>query len=195
MTPKADRTALIEARVAREREWALAAWEARLSWVNMRIAANQPVEAGGLGYDLSESALKGLVTKAREDRGDLSMTRGERVERQSLEVDARARAARLDMERAYANGTKIEPPRREDFYDPLEWANALAAYARAVQATTAAVESADRRLDAAHKREAALHGLDNPAELKIDVTHRDAVDAELNDMLARLGIEARAEAE
>lgn len=187
MPPKAATP--ITARVARERAWALEAWDARLSWGAMRRAANLPERDGGLGYDLSESALKGLVLKAREDRGDLSMSRDDRRERQTLEVDMRARAAREDMARAYANGTRIEPPQRADYFDPLDWVRALSAYAEAVAATTRAVESADRRLEAAHQREAKLHGLDAAIEAKVDVTHRDAVVDELNAMLVRNGRE------
>ena len=147
---------MLSARIVREREWAVAAWDARLTFQDMRRLSAQPPERGGLGYMLSESALKGLVEQGREARGDLVMGRAERRERQQAEVDARIRAAREDLEAARLEG---------DYR---------------------AIESADRRLDAAQRREAALQGLDEPTRIEADVASHDAVDAELDEMLAKL---------
>src|SRR5690606_28949064 len=106
MTPKAG--PLLEQRVVRERAWAYAAWMSRVSWSAMRAMANRPESEGGLGYDLSESALKGLVDQAKADRGDLTMSREQRIERQSAELDERARAARQDYAAAYERITKLD---------------------------------------------------------------------------------------
>ncbi|MDQ2689885.1 MAG: hypothetical protein M3Y29_06390 [Chloroflexota bacterium] len=185
MPPKA--AAPISARVARERAWALEAWTARLSWGAMRRLANLPESEGGLGYDLSESALKGLVLKAREDRGDVTMGRDERRERQSVEVDMRARAARNDLDAAYDRARVLDRA-IDDFevYD-ADTADALARLVAERRELAKVIEAADRRLDAAQAREAKLHGLDAPAEARLEVTHRDAVVDELNAMLERAG--------
>lgn len=105
MTPKAESPdALILARTMHEREWAYARWLERCSWSTMRMLANRKVEKGGLGYDLSESALKGLVRGAREDRGDLTMTREERTERALAELDDLGRVARASLGQAASLG-------------------------------------------------------------------------------------------
>lgn len=176
---------IIPERVARERSWALEAWTARLSWGAMRRLANLPEHDGGLGYDLSESALKGLVLKAREDRGDVTMARDERRERQSVEVDMRARAARADLDAAYIRAAVLDRAMANfEVYD-AETADALARMAGERRELAKIIESADRRLDQAQEREAKLHGLNAPAELSVDVTHHDAVALELNAMLER----------
>jgi len=186
MSPKTEGARIISAGDERERAWALEAWTARLSWGAMRRLANLPPAEGGLGYDLSESALKGLVVKAREDRGDVTMGREERRERQSVEVDMRARAARHDIERAYQRAAVLDEAIANFEVWDTDSANALRNLVVERAGIAADLERADRRLDIAQAREAKLHGLDAATEVAIDVTHRDAVDAELNEMLARI---------
>jgi hypothetical protein len=176
---------LLEARVQRERSWALQAWTSRLSWGAMRRLANLPESEGGLGYDLSESALKGLVLKAREDAGDMTMNRADRIERQSYEVDERARLARNDLAEASAL-LRIPRPRRDEFDYIDQWLEALAAWAKTREGAAKMVESADRRLDAAQEREAKLHGLNAATEARLDIVHHDAVALELDAMLERI---------
>lgn len=188
MTPKADRNRdLIEARVLREREWAHAAWLSRLSWGAMRRLANLPEVEGGLGYDLSEQALKGLVLAARNDRGDMAMGRDERIERQAAEVDERARSARHDFAAAYSKAAALDRAIADfEVYD-MDTAAALRALIQERTALAYDLERADRRLDSIHAREAKLFGLDAPTEAKLEVTSRDAVADELNAMLERAG--------
>lgn len=97
---KKKSAALLEARVATEREWAYARWLERLTWAQMRQAAILPPERGGLGYDLSPSALKGLVTQARADMGDTAMSREERVERMQAENDSMMRQLKAEIAEA-----------------------------------------------------------------------------------------------
>lgn len=171
-------------KVAGERAWAYERWMQRLSYSAMRWLANLPPAEGGLGYDLSESALRGLVKSARDDRGDLTMSREDRIERQSAEVDERGRGAIQD----YVNArTMLDQPRpvAADFMEREDYLEALLTWSKTVEAGLKAVESAERRLEAVHNREAKLHGLDAPTEAKVEVTTRDAVTAELEAMLAR----------
>ena len=194
MTPKASsNTDLIAAQTMREREWCHARWLERMSFSAIRRAANLPESEGGLGYDLSEQAVKGLVLAARADRGDMTMGRDERIERQAAEVDERARAARNDFAAAYRKAAAIddaiEALRESDerILDPMGYANAMSRLVAKRDQHAADLERADKRLDAVHAREARLFGLDAPTEAKLEVTTRDAVADELNAMLERAG--------
>ncbi len=97
MSKSDARTALIEARVFREREWMHARWMQRMSYTQIAAAAALPVEHGGLGISVSPAACRAMVAAHREDRGDLTMSRDERVERQSDELDEIARAVRHEL--------------------------------------------------------------------------------------------------
>lgn len=185
-TPRPPSGDVIEQQVAHERQWCYARWLERLTFSQIRIAANLPADEGGLGYDLSQSAIKGLVQQARADNGDLTMSRDERLERQLVEVDNRARAARHDLEKAHAL-LRTEPPKLRDFDSRPEHAAAMGGYAKLIEAAGKQVESAERRLEVAMEREAKLTGLAAPTETKLDVTHRDGVMEELNAMLVRAG--------
>lgn len=157
MSKKSDaRTALIEARVVREREWMHARWMERMTFRQISAAAALPVEHGGLGIMVSPAGCKAMVHAYREDRGDVTMGREERRERQSDEIDEMARAIRRDLAR-WAE--------EHDGAVNLKLVEALLALG---------------------KREADLHGLAAPTEIKAEITTRDAVDAEIEAMLERL---------
>lgn len=178
---------LTPARVATEQAWAHARWLERLSFAQMRVVAQLPPDEGGLGYTLSESALRGLVTGAREARGDISMSREERIERHATEVDARARAARRDLEAAERRARKLDEV-IEGFtvYDKDD-ARELSGLIAKREAIAADLAHADRRLDAVHAREAKLFGLDQPTEAKLEVVSRDGIIDDLNAALERMG--------
>lgn len=179
---------LVEARVVREEDWALEAFRARLTFPEMRRLALAAPADGGLGYALSENALRNLVQQARKRHGDTAVTREERVERQQMEIDARIRAARHDLNRAHAE-TQRPVPERVEFVDEDEWKQALAAWRLRTESAAKAVEAADRRLAAAMRDERDLHGLNAATKIEAEVTTRDAVTEELNAMLLRAGRE------
>lgn len=191
MPPKDSHdTSAISARLSHERDWALNAWMGRLSWEAMRSLANRAPEEGGLGYDLSIQALKGLVNGAKEARGDMTMAREDRRERQSYEVDERARAARNDLVALYRQRAKLDAA-IESFSETIyseDDANALARLVDQRARVARELELADKRLDIAQDREAKLHGLNAPTDIKVDVTHHDAIAEELNAMLERAGL-------
>ena len=160
MSKKSDaRTALIEARVVREREWMHARWMERMTFRQISAAAALPVDRGGLGIMVSPAGCKAMVHAYREDRGDVTMGRDERRERQSDEIDEMARGIRRDLAR-WAE--------EHDGAVNLKLVEALLALG---------------------KREADLHGLAAPTEIKAEIVTRDAVDAEIEAMLARLDAE------
>lgn len=185
MTPTSE---LVDPRVAREQEWALEGFRARLTWAQLRALAIRPAEEGGLGYPVSLSGIRALVAAARTAEGDLAVTREERIERQGIEIDARARAARYALEAAHAALTAPKPS-REEYADGLEYADALAFYWKTIEAATKIVESADRRLAVAMKDERDLHGLNAPTKIEADVTTRDGALDDLNAALVALGAE------
>ena len=102
MSKKKHATAeLIEARVAREQEWAYyQRVVAGLPYPSIRALANRDPDEGGLGYDLSSGALVSLVAQYRAAQGEIVGTREERIERRQLEIDAVAREARASIQRA-----------------------------------------------------------------------------------------------
>lgn len=179
---------LVEMRVIREEDWALEAFRARLTFPEMRRLAIVAPEDGGLGYAVSEHALRNLVQQARKRHGDTAVTRDERVERQQLEIDARIRAARHDLNRAHAALNEPKPERAE-FGDPEEYAAALGIHWKKVEAAAKMVDAADRRLATAMRDERDLHGLNAATKIEAEVTTRDAVTEELNAMLLRAGRE------
>jgi hypothetical protein len=93
---------LVAVKVMREQEWAYAAWLAHVPFAQMRVEVAKPPSEGGLGYELSVQALRGLVTGYRARVGDLSATREEQIERELHDLDAIQRAAGLSLARAEA---------------------------------------------------------------------------------------------
>lgn len=192
MSKKSDaRTALIEARVVREREWMHARWLERMTFRQIAAAASLPVEAGGLGIRVSPEGVRAMVTAHREASGDVTMGRDERRERQSDEVDMRARAARRDLDAAYRGLAEAEAIEPDPHDSPAEHAAVMAGKAKLIEAWQATIERADRRLDAAQKREADLHGLAAPTKIEAEVTTRDGVLDDLNAALAAIGVDER----
>lgn len=186
MSKKTRTAELIEARVVREREWCYARWMERMTYRQISAAAALPIEQGGLGISLSHAGAKAMVSTYREERGDVTMSRDERRERQSDEVDDRARRARYDLTQAHADLNSPRPV-RSDFDDDVDYNSALVAWAKMYEGASKVVESADRRLAAAMKDERDLHGLAAPTEIKAEVVHRDAILDELAVELASIG--------
>lgn len=180
-------TDLIPAQIIREEDWALEAWRARIPYPEMRRLALAPVEEGGLGYALSESALRGLVQAARARHGETVMTRADRIERQQAEIDERARRARFDLAKWHAIANTPKPTVEEYAGDPGDYAAAVKAWAATVESATKAVAEADRRLAAAMKDEREIHGDNAATKIEAEVTTRDGVLDELNAALVRLG--------
>lgn len=183
-----SRTDVADPRVAREQEWALEGFRARLTWAQLRARSIRSPEEGGLGYPLSLAAIRSLVAAARTAEGDLDVSREERIERQGIEIDARARAARFDLERAHFD--LLSPkPERDEYADDADYRAELTLYWRKIENATKVVESADRRLAAAMRDERDLHGLNAPTKIEADVTTRDGALEDLNAALVALGAE------
>lgn len=154
------RNALIEARVVEEQEWAYARWMERLGYRQMRALGCLPKEDGGLGRDLSPEAYRHLVQQARENAGDLTLTRDDRLERMNAENDELARHLRA---RIVAAARPDEEGKAGS--DPV----------------------AIKLLLDVQKREAELNGVDAAKRLDVEVVNHNALDAEIDAMLERMG--------
>lgn len=189
MTKSSDaRTALIEAKVHREREWMHGRWLERMTFRQISALAALPEDQGGLGIMVSHAGVKAMVSAHREANGDVTMSRDERLERQSDEVDMRARAARRDLDEAYRYLAKMQAePVPEFFGDPIAAASWMASRAKLIDACQSTIERADRRLDAAQVREDKLHGLSAAVKIEAEITTRDSIVDELNAELAAMG--------
>lgn len=103
MTPKPKRSELIALRVMQEQQWAYACSLEHLSYRDMRQLANCPPEYGGLGYDLSEHALKGLVRGYLDRmRTVLEADRDELIAREANDLDTLTRLGMAGLRRAAA---------------------------------------------------------------------------------------------
>lgn len=102
MSKKSDaRTALIEARVLEEQEWAWTQRIARgLPWHAIRGLALRPRDAGGIDRNLGIGTLKEMVAAHRAAMGEIVGTREERVERRQLEYDEIAQLSRASLAKA-----------------------------------------------------------------------------------------------
>lgn len=188
MTKSSDaRTALIEAKVHREREWMHGRWLERMTFRQISALAALPEDQGGLGIMVSHAGVKAMVSAHREANGDVTMSRDERLERQSDEVDMRARAARRDLDEAYRYLAKMQAEPVPVFDTPLEAAAWMSARAKLIDALQASIVSADRRLDSAQVREDKLHGLSAAVKIEAEITTRDSIVDELNAELAAMG--------
>lgn len=182
--PKAtSRAELVEAKVIREEDFALEAWRARVPYPEMRRLALDV-----LGYAISESGLRALVQSARARHGDTAMTRADRIDRQQAEIDERARRARYDLAKWHAASNEPQPERSE-YFDTLDYRDALAAWGKRVEAANKAIAEADRRLAAAMKDEREIYGDNAATKIEAEVTTRDGVLDDLNAALVSLGRE------
>lgn len=149
---------VVLAKTVNEERWAYARRMQRLSFEQMEELSAAPVERGGLGYVVPVRILKRRADAYFEQmRATVSDERATRAERQSYEIDERARAARADFVAAREVGD------------------------------AKAVEAADRRLAAAMKDERELFGLNAPTRVETTVTTRDGVLDDLNAALMSLG--------
>lgn len=178
---------LTAARLETERRWAYDRHLEHLSYRDMRRRVIEPPARGGLGYDLSEHALAGLVRGYIETmRETLTEQRDAYLARELADLDLQQRALTAVLERAIdwaattrvaadlGYGSAVELVKAQpDLAVPLDAADLV----RVLGALRAVGESRRKLL-----------GLDAPLEAKVDVTHRNAVDEELAAMLADAGM-------
>lgn len=159
MTKKAKRNELIAVKVLHEQRWAFEQRLAHLSYHDMRLKASKPAASGGLGYDVSEHRLKGLVAGYRERMAEVEAVElEEHRERELNDLDVVQRLAFASMRKA------AEHPE----FPSLD-KDAAALYLKTGES---------RRK---------LLGLDAPQQVKAEVVVKDAVTEELNAMLERAG--------
>lgn len=168
MTPKARLSELIAVQTLREQRWAFDARRAHLSYREMRTLANRPEREGGLGYDLSEHALKRLVDGYRERMTEVeAINIDEHRERELADLDLVQREAAATIR---ATNAAIDRAAEIGALD--------------VHATKLKLGAIDRYRVVGESRRKLL-GIDAPQQIKADVVVRDALTEELNEMLAR----------
>lgn len=186
MSRKTSGADVVDVRTLVEQEWAYARRAEHLSYRQMRIAANLPVDEGGLGYDLSEHALKGLVGGYVERmRETLEHDAAEEMARNIAELDAAhrrlsAQTGPVDLERAALLAAHFG------------YGSDVAAFVRDnptvdVWRSTAERVRAEAELRAVAESRRRLLGTDAPTSVKVDVVQHDAIVEELNAMLERAG--------
>lgn len=167
---KAKRAELIAVRVEAEQRWAYAQRMAHLSYTEMRAKSALHPDAGGLGYPLSEHALKGLVNTYLEKMREVhEVNTQELVQRELADLDMQQRRAAIVAELA------AESMARAHEIDALD-----------VHGGKLLLE-ADAKARAVGESRRKLLGLDQPTRIEADVTVKDGVLEELNAMLGRAG--------
>ena len=165
--PRSDE--LLALRTLNEQRWAYDRRMEHLSYRSMRQLVGQAPPVG-LGYDLSEHALKGLVNGYRDRMSEVhAIDLDEHRERELEDLDLAQRRAEGIVQLAAA---------------ALKRAAELEALD--VHAAKALLD-ANRQLIGAGESRRKLLGLDAPTQAKVEVVHHDGVVEELNAMLARLG--------
>ena len=154
----------------------------------MRRLVSRPPSEGGLGYDLSEHALAGLVRGYIETmRETLTEQRDAYVARELADLDRQQRALEAVL------GRNIDAAETAKVAAALGYSSALE-LVRAQPDLVVPLSAGDvvrvlAALRAVGESRRKLLGLDAPVEAKVDVTHRDAVAEELSRMLAEAGID------
>lgn len=195
MPKKPRRTELIALQVLVEQRWVYERKLEHLSFreIRMRVIDSPP---HGLGYDVSEGALKGLY------RGYLEHMRG--VEEDALEDHVHRELADLDVQ--YRAAARLA--------DPIDQAATALLFAKVygtdypgideclahfplavVLRDDKVVLQALTNLRSIGESRRKLLGSDAPQQLKIDTTVHDAATDELNAMLAEAGIDPEKESQ
>lgn len=184
MTAAPNYREIIAVRVMREQEWAYEQRLRHLSYREIRRRSSLPVDFGGLGYDISEHALKGLVTGYTERMRETLQESSEFYMHREL----------ADLEEQYRAAAALADPIDRE-------ATALRAYALGLKTVEALIAEApehivpqDGRVRLAAlttmrqigERRAKLLGLDTVQTQKVDVTVTDAVDAQVAALAAEL---------
>lgn len=158
---------LDDVRLQREQQWAYERHLEHLTYRQMRQVVGLPVESGGLGYDLTEHALAGLV------RGYLDRMRD------TLNADRDAHVARelADLDAVQNDYTALAAAARHALRKGAAEGGIDLGAAKLLL-------EANARMEAAGAQRRKLLGLDAPIAAKVDVTHYDGVAEELAAMLA-----------
>lgn len=178
MTKRPKYAELDEVRLQREQAWAYGRHLEHLSYRAMRAACIEPPERGGLGYDLSEHALAGLVRGyLKRMRETLSEERDAHLARELADLDVQHRALVSLLEGNIDRHETTKVAAALGYRSAVELLNAEPALAVPLPASDVVRILAALRAVGESRRK--LLGLDAPVEAKVDVTHRDAVAEEL----------------
>jgi len=184
MTRTPDSRDVISIRVMEEQQWAFDQRARHISYREMRRRVNLSRAGGGLGYDLSEHALKGLVSGFMDRMRDTLEESPEFYRTREL----------ADLEDQYRTAAALAEPLDAE-------ATTLAAYALGYKSVAELLEDAPgsavpqdpkvrlaalAQLRNIGERRAKLLGLDAATTHKLDVTVTDALDAQVAQLAAEV---------
>jgi hypothetical protein len=173
-------------RLGVEQAWAYDRHLEHLSYREMRARALEQPERGGLGYDLSEHALAGLVRGYLATmRETLTEQRDAYVSRELADLDTQQRALTSVLARNIDTTETARVARDLGYGSTLALLEAEPEAAVPLPAGDLVRLLAALRAVGESRRK--LLGLDAPIEAKVDITHRSAVEDELAAMLADVG--------
>jgi len=182
---KATRAEVIVVKVMIEQEWAYARYLEHYSYPDMRKLVSRPTHEGGLGYDLSQHALKGLVSGYLERMRDtLVVTPAETMARELADLDAqhRAYAALCDPIDRAASLVVARSVGYQTVDELLEYRPELVRL-RDDKVIIAALS----QMRAVGESRRKLLGTDAAGKLEVTINDDAKVYAELNEMLVRQG--------
>lgn len=173
---------LTAVKLEQERAWAYGRHLEHLSYRDMRRLAIEPPERGGLGYDLSEHALAGLVRGYLDTmRETLTEQRDAYVARELADLDAQQRALTAVLARNVDMAETAKLAAALGYDSALDLLNAEPE--RAIPLPAGDLVRLLAALRAVGESRRKLLGLDAPIEAKVDVTHRDGLADELAALL------------
>jgi hypothetical protein len=183
MTKRPKYAEISATRLLIEQRWAYERHLEHLSYRDMRRLVIEPADRGGLGYDLGEHALRGLVVGYVESaRETLTEERGVYIARELADLDLQHRALAVVLSRSIdaAETAKVAAALGYESLAQLLKEAPDAAVPLDARQITALL----RELRAVGESRRKLLGLDAPLEARVEVTSRDGVIAELEAMLA-----------
>ena len=182
MTKRPRYTDVKATRLLEEQRWAYERHLEHMSYRDMRRAALEPASSGGLGYDLSEHALSGLVAGYLESaRQTLTESRETYIARELADLDVQHRALAALLSRAVDHAETTKVAAALGYPDAAALLAAEPGLAVPLEVRTVAALLRELRLVGESRRK--LLGLDAPLESRVEVATSDGVDAELAAML------------
>jgi hypothetical protein len=178
-------TDLLPAQVVRERRWVYAHWMDHVTIGEMRRLSSLPPKRGGLGYELHESALNGLLDGALSEAGIVvDPDKGRERYRALATLDRRIReledlAKPIDKiaTEAAAHEMNVSVKRLIRLHPQM-----------IVQQDRRVMIAAQRELTRLEAQRAVMIGYNAPERSEVVVTVVDQVTDELNEMLAALDL-------
>lgn len=164
---------MVLAQVAHERRWTYEHWMDHVPIGEMRRLSAHDPDRGGLGYELSESALRGLLRMAQAENGVGEHDKAVELARELEDIEAETLTVNGSIQRLGAS-----------ILDLAEMSDGRVIHEKAELLLYKALQ----RRAVLRDQRVKLLGLNAPEKSEVDVTIHDAVTDELNAQLAALDL-------